>query len=555
MATTPFILFVSTNESLYLGNQEDLAYQVNVLYPVLGLFGGTCLGGFLLFRLAGMFQNRFFSLIHWAYMMLGPFFIVFAMLHVRYPARMDGVPYYGGMFVLYILTVVAFTLKGRVATAKNIFAVVTVLLCSLEGYQFVSRVGKGQATFRIAEAKNETSPNRVKMPNIYHIVFDAYQTDLFEQTLTSEIEEKLAEFRFFSDTTTPFALTRMALAATFLGKPYDYDALQIDYQRDAYNSRQSFLFSLVEAGYNTMAIVHPIHAFKQSLFHQVVPLKKYADMKFIQDSSFLFRNLWLYAHLPKKIAALIVPPEDMVQMEKKNLLPDVAPIYSYSAFQKFLSEEDQMASHNRYSFMHLILPHFPNVLRADGTFGQPLENGDIPKTSRIEQTRCVVNMIVALVERLKTLDRFDDSLIVIQGDHGSGYGLSSSEMAELNGLYSLEWHRARSRPLLLLKLARNADAGRQFQIHEEEVTLFDIAPTVLDSLQIPVKLGSFTGISLALPSLPKERGKRVYHYFEKKGSHGWTDRLERYVIENGEIRREEDIQLFNNPKIEKNDFL
>ncbi len=554
-AATPFILFVSTTNSLYLGNQEDLAYQVNVLYPFLALFGCTWLAGFLLFRLAGVFQNRFFSLLIQAYMMLGPFFLVFAILHVRYPARMDSLPYYGGMLVLYMLTVTVLTMRSRIAAVKNIFAVVAVLFFVLEGYQFMNQVGKGQATFEAAEKKNVASPNKAKMPNIYHIVFDAYQTEMFEQTLVREFKEKLAEFRFFSETTTPFGLTRMALAAVFLGKSYDYETPQIDYQRDAYNSRQSFLFPLVEAGYDTIAIVHPIHAFEQTLFHQVVPLKEYADIKFIQDNWFLFRNLWLYARLPKRVAAIIVPSEDMVQMEKKNLLPDVAPIYSYSVFQKFLSEEGRMAPHNRYSFMHLILPHFPYVFRADGTFGPPLKNGDMPETSRIEQARCIANMIVALIERLKALDRFDDSLIIIQGDHGSGYGLSDTELAELNGLYSPEWHRARSRPVLLLKLAHNADAGRKFQVHEAEVSLFDIAPTILDSVQIPAEPGRYAGISLARPDLPKERGKRLYHYFEKKGWHGWTDRLEQYVIENGEIRREEDIRLLNNPKILRKDFL
>lgn len=549
-AATPFILFVSTTNSLYLGNQEDLAYQVSVLYPFLELFGGTWLVGFLLFRLTVVFQNRLMSIIRWAYMMLGPFFLVFVVLHIRYPSRMDSIPYYGGMFGIYILTVIAFVLKGGASTVKKILAVVTVLLCFLEGYQFASQVGKGVGTFKISEAKINTSPERAEMPNVYHIVFDAFQTDLFEQTLTSETEDKLAEFRFFSDTTTPFGRTRMALAATFLGRPYDYSTPMIDYQRDAYNSKQSFLFSLVEVGYDTMAIVHPVHAFKQPLFHQVIPLKEYADIKFIQDNWFLFRNLWLFALLPKGIACLVVPPEDMIQMEKKNLLPDVAPIYSYSAFQKFLAEEGQMAAHNRYFFMHLILPHLPNVLRTDGTFGQPMENGEIPKTSSLEQACCATNMIVALAERLKALDRFNESLIIIHGDHGSGY-----EEAKLKGVNSLEKHWGRSRPLLLVKPVHNTDAGCKFQVNEEEVTLYDIAPTVLDSLQIPAKPGRFTGISLALPSLPKERGKRQYHWFEKKGWHGWTDRMEKYVIENDTIQREEDVQLFNNPKIQRSDFL
>lgn len=552
--STPFILCISTTMSLYLGNQEDLGHQLHVLFPFWWMFAGAALLGIALLTFEQFTKHRLVVFFSWAFLLLGPLFLFYSTLQDRIPAVGETGMVAGGVLLLWLFGSFLLSRRGGPRDTKLFFAVLALLFLVMEGWKFHAGVESQTSTFEIAPLKQQTKVVTKKRPNVYHILFDAFESDLFAQTLTRETREKLAEFRFFPDASTPFAITRMAVASIFSGVPYDYATPQIDFQRNAFESEQSFLFALEKEGYENLAIVHPVYAFEQSLLHQVIPLKKYAGAQFVQDNWVLFRNLWLYTYLPKNVAGLIVPEKDMEQMEKRNLLPDVAPIYSYAAFQKFLREEEGMASHNRYTFMHLILPHLPNVLRADGSYGPPLANGDMPETSIQEQVQCATNMILALVERLKELDRFTDSLIIIQADHGSGFWMSAKDMAHPDGGHSLKWHKARSRPLLLLKLAYGQDRGKAFQSLDKEVTLLDIAPTLLDSLRIPVAENRYSGLSLARNDIPQTRGKRAYHFFKKKGWHGWTDVLEKYSIENGTLQREADITLTNNPPILQEDF-
>jgi hypothetical protein len=74
----------------------------------------------------------------------------------------------------------------------------------------------------------------------------------------------------------------------------------------------------------------------------------------------------------------------------------------------FLREEETLPSKGRYTYVHLIIPHFPFVLNQDCSY-----DGDYEITGPLEQSLCATSLIVRLVECLKGLGRFDESIVLL----------------------------------------------------------------------------------------------------------------------------------------------
>jgi arylsulfatase A-like enzyme len=91
--------------------------------------------------------------------------------------------------------------------------------------------------------------------------------------------------------------------------------------------------------------------------------------------------------------------------------------------------------------------------------------------------------IERLVQHLKDAGRFDDTLIVVAGDHGEGFG----DHDELEHGFLL--YNSTLRVPLIFSSPRLTQAGQRI------VSLVDIAPTVLDCLQISSE-SQTSGVSL-----------------------------------------------------------
>lgn len=544
--TTPLILFISSTNSLYLKNQHDLAYQVQVLFPFFCLFVLVFLFGLILFFLS---RYRALRVMLWSYYLLGPFFLIYSLAHSSFAPTMDQPLTCGIIALLYVFSTVATYCKVSLPFATKVFGCIGLILFLNEGFLFATRVESGVTrltSFDSSDSSLKTSQKR--MPNIYHIVFDEYQTDMFELTLSLEVKRNLSGFIYFPENTTLFGRTRMSFASIFLGRPYEYDTPQIEYQVAAYNAKESFLHWLVASGYDTYAFLFLNYDHTQKLFHHIISHKDYAEATFVLDNKILFRNLWIYANFPDFIAKKFVPREDIEQLGNQNLLPDAAPLISYVSFKKYLAAEKYLSKSNRYTFIHLIIPHFPNIFHADCSCGEPLGNGDLPKTTALEQSECATKMILDFLACLKELNRYDSSMIIINADHGSRYELSNNELINIEhkGLFSPEWSRARSRALLLVKPPVNRNSFAEFKVSHAETTLLDIAPTILDSVGIHTDF-NFSGISLTDPEFASLHRRRYYHFYKKKTEDEWTDEMTRFIIEGNEIRNDKVFKLTNNP--------
>jgi arylsulfatase len=111
-----------------------------------------------------------------------------------------------------------------------------------------------------------------------------------------------------------------------------------------------------------------------------------------------------------------------------------------------------------------------------------------------------------LIERLKARNVYDDSLIIIAGDHGEAFGEHRLGPVKLLGHWG-EVYEERIRVPLVIKFPKNKYAGSR--IHEL-VQITDIYPTVLDVCQIKFDEQEIEGISLLPDKLRAVKDRSVF---------------------------------------------
>jgi hypothetical protein len=537
-------MFLSSAIPLYLKNREDLGYQYLVLWPFgLATLTTAAVVGMLLLMLRK--QSRLVPCL-WGYYFCG----LAALPYMS--AREMALPVVADMSLLAILALLVIVLAvvfGRrfsVEGGARFFAVLTVAFVSLDAAKLIQARGEepslDNVEFAALRAPENTPPDARQRPNVYHLLFDEYQTDMFLQTLTPAVKDQLPGFVLFPQTTTYFGRTAMSLASVFSGRTYDFGSSQDEYNRAAFESDRSILYWLKQAGYETRAYLHPVYAFEQTLFDNR-RFHKNADSYSLPAATRLFAQLWTYSALPRPLSARLLPASEMEQFDNQNVLSFKAPLNSYYAFRNYLEEEASFSPQARYTFVHLLLPHFPYIMTEDCGFST-----DGARTSAMQQSQCATSLIVQFANRLKALGRYDDAMIIVQADHGARFVVRRNKLVNVGGrgVYSNIWSRARSRALLLMK-PPGQGAERTFRSSEIPASLLDIAATVRETLDLQGPRPT-DGQNLLGPDSEISERKRYYHFFDKKGPEEWTDDMHRYEINGDRIKLLGIVKLENNPK-------
>jgi len=230
---TPWLLLLSTSIPLFLKNQGDLYYRHEVLYPFLGaalLIYIIAVGLYFLLR-----NSRHAGHLFWGYYLLAPLFLVSASLidgSTILWAQIGGSVFLLGLFIWLVRVL---NRKFTIGQVAPFFALLAGIFISVDMYSFVTKQQqykqayvKGNASGEAvaAAAKESQQPRH----NIYHIIFDEYQTEMFSMTLTPEVKQNLGGFVFFSEAITPFGRTEMSFGTIFSGKQYDFTTPPLEYQ-------------------------------------------------------------------------------------------------------------------------------------------------------------------------------------------------------------------------------------------------------------------------------------------------------------------------------------
>ncbi|UCH84013.1 MAG: sulfatase-like hydrolase/transferase [Candidatus Latescibacterota bacterium] len=525
---TPWIFFVATANSLFLSNQADLDYRLVHYLPFVYAFIATAVLGLGLYVLAQM-RARFRFLL-WGFYLLGVCFFVFTET-----SHNPNLVKNHGQWVAFLLalTILFVDLLQNVSPAKiaPLFAIYALFLIATDSYHFLRQfefnTGDARVIGKIDEMGAPTEPQNASSEfrnvsgvrsthNIYHLVLDGYQSDLFMQTLDDSIRNELAGFTVFPNNITISGRTSISIPSVFAGKTRDVNSSVAEYTAEAMNSEKSLLSALKKAGYSTTAYLHRGFAFEPNLFDRTYYHHNAARHRDLGDD--VFCDLWIYRFLPRFVSAGLLDAETITEIVHRSLSPKSYAVVSHDTFLSFVKREPDSDDTNRYTFLHLLLPHHPYVLGCECDYLRAVEP--------LEQFRCATHVITTLVQLLKDLGRFHQSLIIVQGDHGLGLKWLHDGKLRASHLESadLEWHRLRSQTLMLIKPSRT---GTDTELCEStaKTSLLDITPTIYRSLNVtpPTDL---EGQDLFPTALYEDLGERYYYYYDG----AWEDEVFRFVI-------------------------
>jgi len=548
---TSWIVLFSSALPLYIKNQTDFEYNVIVLQPFGWAVLGLSLLAFCFYSLSSRKGWRLVcAFITWLYYLAAIVFIAISILRGVEIALALKIVLMASATLIAVLAALRLAYKIPVTSAAPLFALLSTFFIATDIVQYQPQI---KAYVPEAAIRNSvkvplipTAFEKDKLPNIYHILLDEFQTDMYFQANKKLVEQKLAGFHFFTDTTTLYGRTGMSLPSIFTGQSYNTDSAQLDYHKKAFNTESSFLHSLKSAGYSTSAYIHKVYGFSQSLFDAIsfhkAKIKKTAK-GFATEAALkrTFKNLWMYSNLPIPLSKKLMDEDYVEQQTAQNVLAPSHPIRSLGTFQLLTQEEGRKAAHGRYLFAHFLLPHFPYVLNEDCSYSNALQT-----SSPEQQTACTLQLLASFIDELKRLGRYDDSIIIIQSDHGARFDIVDGKLVnnQPSGMYSEAFSRSRAQSLLMIKPAKQTAALQQSSY---PATLLDVAPTLLSLLALPIPANT-EGVDLFNPSIPANERIRYYHFFNKLDKNEWTDSLVRYRIKDGEIKKVAKVKLQNNPQ-------
>jgi hypothetical protein len=242
--------------------------------------------------------------------------------------------------------------------------------------------------------------------NIYHFIFDAYQGAWLEWSL-SELnlgKDLLSGFTKYNGVKTNYPDTVSSFTSFMSGTHYDSNISFRDWFEKTNNS--SIISDLNTIGFNT-TIYTPLkragfEGAKEIKFGSSVPAALVADYWLLRSSPVILRKY-----------VLTNGAGPFSRMGKKDILGDLRAYNSYRQYQSFLKEEKDRPETGQYVLVYTQIPHAPYQMNRNGKF--------VGKSSYKEQLHLATNMIRDTVEKLKELNRFDNSIIIIHSDHGVGY--------------------------------------------------------------------------------------------------------------------------------------
>lgn len=363
-----------------------------------------------------------------------------------------------------------------------------------------------------------------RLPNIYHFVFDAYQTDVFTDLSVGSTPSDFAGFTWFRNTAATCADTVNALSEIFssvdadqmLWTQPDWVGRRDSFYREAHGGRDSLKSRLKRLGYHTVGhVFYPTQYphFAEG-FDTFVPHHGYVEGAPAKlDDSRLFHSLWLTSIVPSQLSGRLVPNIASRRLTGRATMSRFPSLVSYGAVAKFIGEEYSKPASGRYVFFHVLLPHKPFIF-SESCDTHEVDWGDTPSDAAIRgQYGCAYSLVRDIIETLKRTDRFDDSMIIIQGDHGDGFRKDAA--GRYQRVIDRDSPDTFTRPVLLVKAPGETDAS-QLRTSDAPARAPDAARTILARVD-PAGAGKMKGADLLHEGELDMR--RIRHFYWETETH------------------------------------
>ncbi|MFC1808541.1 sulfatase-like hydrolase/transferase [Candidatus Omnitrophota bacterium] len=496
-----FVFFIFIPTTLFIGNLAEFQYDYTIMLSLYFLAGAFFIFLFAVFSLLpSLMRSHIARVLFW----IGIFILISDMLcplkwkvsewhHIfKEPLKQSLIQCLIAEFVLGCAILIP---RIRLQTVGVIFTLMLILAQTTNLLVISLNIPKPH---KPAYMMPRSQRSNESIDTVYHIIFDAYCSDTFRPLLNDpEYAEQLRGFIFFKNTFSNYITTGLSVSSFLSGSLYSSNETLSEW---FIRAAESGIFkTVIEDGWRLWMYVPDdgytgkpsqkanIIAVPKLLNKGLVKLKTFRLLKFSfvriapvwwRTEAAAFAND-VFGFIFFLFRSDIVKAHELPEYKHSDEIEYLAqvPMCLY-----FIDKEQQQQEHGRYVYAHFIYPHSPYIWDAEYQFSQ---NSDYEV-----QCRGVANFISEFINMLKENGRFDNSLIIIQADHGLTSGATTPQeypipehiMQSLDVGCDAEGLYAYARPLLLIK-PPFAD-NEQLRYNEIPVQLKDLPATVYDVLNI-----------------------------------------------------------------------
>lgn len=370
------------------------------------------------------------------------------------------------------------------------------------------------------------------LPNIYHIVLDAYSSNVFLETIGDEgLSKDFADFTFYEMNRSNYEHTNMSTASFLQGKMFDHT----DTVESFINSgrRENYLKNLISLGYRLSFYDHGRNwALPESTF--VINASEINPPSgFFSTQELIVLDFWFLRLTPTFLQKNVyqesggVASKFLTSSKIENLNSEDRRTYDGKLLlEQLIKDESNRKSNGELIFVHSYLTHGPYVFDKDCEIKQVQD-----ENYYLDQVRCANSVIIDFLENLKRLNRFSNSIVIIHSDHGSWeIGSNDNPLSEedkkllaVTNLRSQpgDFVDNQSKALLLIKLPSSSDfEGSPLKISKARTQLIDVVPTIMFEVNKP-ELFSYQGIPIQ-SGIPQSRNQIISMGFKQVISDGST---------------------------------
>lgn len=313
--------------------------------------------------------------------------------------------------------------------------------------------------------------------NVIHLVLDELQATVLTGVLAegTSLVEPLDGFINFADTLGNHPNTVMGIPAMMTGNAYRNDVPKAEYIENSL-VKNIYTKALDSRGFRSDFHTLPLFC-NAHLYHcsSIASATRWITAINLFDFS-LFRAfpLMLKPAIYNNNAWLLT---NVFMVNSKAGLQQ--PVQAVDLWQQFTQEIYVAGKQHKYKLFHSLVTHSPAVLDRDC---KPIKPKAKTLSNQVDQAVCAFSLLSSFFDRLKALEIYDNSLIVISSDHGSDIITNAQSAAlKLKGIDPGHYPRA-----LAVLLIKPFESRGTLRTSHSPVQLSDIPKTVLSMLDMGI---------------------------------------------------------------------
>ncbi len=429
---------------------------------------------------------------------------------------------------------------------KKLIIIIAIVFFLFSSYYYLRSFAstiKNQYNYFIPQSNVDDKKVFNSKPNIYLLTFDAFSSYGFEKIIKkTDIKSNFKGFTFYKNNSSNYSSTSLSVPSFLTGTMHDFDSSVLEW-KDIYR-KKGLISEMMNRDYDVWQYVQ-----SDSMQHGDVKNVK-TNVSILLEKSRSNLIVELYDYILLRISPQFLHQEiynngsGIISKNIKKLKNDESlsmPGEHYRALgSKFLmeaiiNEEELRPNKGVFLHAHIYIPHGPYILDEKAEYVSEKYDGKTQIKRFHMQVEGTAFLLNQFLKKLKEQNKFKDSLIILNADHGSWeIGLDEFPSKYKDRIDIINDNQRRldahyifnqSKSLLAIKHPYTGDA-KDLEINEKKTQLLDIFPTIInfsdgnkDSIQ------NSLGISLLEDSdVPDDRTVEYIVGFKqrKTNKHQWT---------------------------------